>query len=75
MWRGGDDLIAALDAVADVVAGHADVCAVTAASVLKELAAGRVRLLAISAPELKRAVVSDGPPGGYGEISVMTRLG
>jgi putative tricarboxylic transport membrane protein len=40
----------ALDAVADVVAGGADVCAVTAASVLKELAAGRVRLLAISAP-------------------------
>lgn len=40
----------ALDAVADVVAGHADVCAVTAASVLAELQAGRVRLLALSAP-------------------------
>jgi len=41
----------ALDAVADVIEGHAEVSAVTAASVLKELAAGRVRLLGISAPE------------------------
>jgi putative tricarboxylic transport membrane protein len=40
----------ALDAVADVIAGHADVAAVTAASVLVELKAGRARLLAISAP-------------------------
>ena len=40
----------ALDAVADVVAGHAQVCAVTAASVLAELAAGRLRVLAVSAP-------------------------
>lgn len=41
----------ALDAVADVVEGRADVCAVTAASVLAELAAGRVRLLGITAPQ------------------------
>jgi putative tricarboxylic transport membrane protein len=40
----------ALDAVADVVAGKAQVCAVTAASVLAELAASHVRVLAISAP-------------------------
>ena len=40
----------ALDAVADVVAGQAQVCAVTAASVLAELAASRLRVLAISAP-------------------------
>lgn len=40
----------ALDAVADVIAGQADVCAVTAASVQAELAAGRLRVLAISAP-------------------------
>jgi putative tricarboxylic transport membrane protein len=40
----------ALDAVADVIAGSADVCAVTAASVLAELKAGRVRVLALSAP-------------------------
>src|SRR5262249_48656244 len=41
----------ALDAVADVVAGRADVCAVTAASLLAELKAGRVRLLGVSAPK------------------------
>ncbi len=40
----------ALDAVVDVIAGHAQVCAVTAASVLKELSDGRLRVLAISAP-------------------------
>ncbi|MPZ58045.1 MAG: hypothetical protein GEU91_16430 [Rhizobiales bacterium] len=40
----------ALDAVVDVVEGHAELSAVTAASVVKELEAGRVRLLAISAP-------------------------
>jgi putative tricarboxylic transport membrane protein len=41
----------ALDAVADVVAGTADICAVTAASVLAELDAGRLRVIGISAPE------------------------
>ena len=41
----------ALDAVADVVAGTADVCAVTAASVLAELGAGRLRVIGISASE------------------------
>jgi putative tricarboxylic transport membrane protein len=41
----------ALDAVADVIAGTADICAVTAASVLAELGAGRVRVIGISAPE------------------------
>jgi putative tricarboxylic transport membrane protein len=41
----------ALTAVADVVARKADICAVTAASVLEELAAGRIRVLGISAPE------------------------
>ena len=40
----------ALDAVADVIAGAADVCAVTAASVIAELNVGRLRVLAISAP-------------------------
>ena len=40
----------ALDAVADVVAGNADVAAVTAASAVKELAAGTLRALAVSAP-------------------------
>jgi putative tricarboxylic transport membrane protein len=51
----------ALDAVADVAEGRADVGAVTAASVLKELAAGRVRLLAISAPERLAGPFADIP--------------
>ncbi len=41
----------ALDAVADVVASKSHVCAVTAASVLAELTADRVRVLGITAPE------------------------
>jgi putative tricarboxylic transport membrane protein len=40
----------ALDAVADVLAGNADVCAVTAASAAKELEAGTMRALAVSSP-------------------------
>jgi len=41
----------ALDAVADVAAGNADVCAVTAASAVKEIASGAMRPLAVSAPQ------------------------
>ena len=51
----------ALDAVADVVAGSADVAAVTAASVLAELNAGRLRLLAISSPARLPAPFADTP--------------
>jgi putative tricarboxylic transport membrane protein len=40
----------ALDAVADVVAGHADVGAITAASAVPELAAGTLRAIGISSP-------------------------
>jgi len=40
----------ALDAVADVVAGNADVAAITAASPVKELEAGTCRALAVSSP-------------------------
>lgn len=40
----------ALDAVADVVAGNADIAAVTAASAVKELEAGVCRALAVSSP-------------------------
>src|SRR5258706_99511 len=40
----------ALDAVADVVAGHADVGAITAASAVPELDAGRLITIGISAP-------------------------
>jgi len=51
----------ALDAVADVVKGGADVCAVTAASVLAELQAGRVRLIGLSAPERLGNLFADTP--------------
>ena len=40
----------ALDAVADVVAGHADVGAITAASAVPELESGTLRAIAISSP-------------------------
>jgi putative tricarboxylic transport membrane protein len=40
----------ALDAVADVVAGHAHVGAITAASAVPELAAGRLRTIGVSSP-------------------------
>jgi putative tricarboxylic transport membrane protein len=40
----------ALDAVADVVAGNADVGAITAASSVPEIEAGRLRTIGISAP-------------------------
>ena len=40
----------ALDALADVVKRNADIAAITAASAVKELAAGTVRALAVSAP-------------------------
>ena len=51
----------ALDAVADVIAGNAQVCAVTAASVLAELKAGRVRVLAISGPARLGGPFADTP--------------
>lgn len=41
----------ALDAVADVIAGSAAVGAITAVSAIPELAAGRLRVLAVSAPQ------------------------
>jgi putative tricarboxylic transport membrane protein len=51
----------ALDCVAEVIAGKADVCAVTAASVIAELNAGRLRVLAISAPARLGAPFADVP--------------
>jgi len=51
----------ALDCVADVIAGKADVCAVTAASVIAELNAGRLRVLAISAPTRLAASFAEVP--------------
>jgi putative tricarboxylic transport membrane protein len=51
----------ALDAVADVVAGNAGVAAVTAASVLPQLTAEKVRILAISSPERLAAPFAQTP--------------
>jgi putative tricarboxylic transport membrane protein len=51
----------ALDAVADVIASGANIAAVTAASVLAELQAGRVRLIGISAPERLTGLFADTP--------------
>ena len=51
----------ALDAVADVIAGHAQVCAVTAASVIAELNAGRLRVLAVSAPARLAGLFANAP--------------
>ncbi|HEX4408905.1 MAG TPA: tripartite tricarboxylate transporter substrate binding protein [Xanthobacteraceae bacterium] len=48
-------------AVADVVSGTADVCAVTAASVITELKAGNIRVLGISAPERLNGTFADTP--------------
>lgn len=51
----------ALDAVADVVAGKSDVCAVTAASLLAELKAGTMRVLGISSPQRLAGPFADTP--------------
>lgn len=51
----------ALDAVADTLAGNAEVAAVTAASTVKELGAGQMRALAVSAPERLTGVFAGTP--------------
>src|SRR6185312_15634878 len=51
----------ALDAVADVVTGHADVGAITAASPVPEMAAGRLRAIAISSPQRLPGVFAAAP--------------
>ena len=57
----------ALDAVADVVAGNADVAAVTAASAVQELEAGTCRALAVSSPTRLA--------GGYAQTPTWLELG
>ncbi len=54
----------ALDAVADVVAGHADVGAITAASPVPEIAAGRLRPIGISSPARLPGVYAGAPAWG-----------
>jgi len=51
----------ALDAVADTLAGNADLAAVTAASAAKELEAGEMRALAVSAPGRLTGVFAQTP--------------
>jgi putative tricarboxylic transport membrane protein len=51
----------ALEAVADVLAGNAAVCAVTAASAAKELEAGTMRALAVSAPRRLHGAYAQAP--------------
>jgi putative tricarboxylic transport membrane protein len=51
----------ALDAVADVIAGTVEVCAVTAASVLAELKNGRLRLIGMTAPKRLAGPFVDAP--------------
>jgi putative tricarboxylic transport membrane protein len=51
----------ALDALADVVAGHADLAAITAASAVDALAAGQVRALAVSAPKRLSGLYAQAP--------------
>lgn len=51
----------ALDAVADTMAGNAEVAAVTAASAARELSAGKMRALAVSAPTRIAGPFSEAP--------------
>jgi putative tricarboxylic transport membrane protein len=63
----------ALDAVADVLAGNADVCAVTAASAAKELDAGTMRALAVSSPGRLNGFYAQAPT--WKELSVDCVIG
>jgi putative tricarboxylic transport membrane protein len=63
----------ALDAVADVLAGTADVCAVTAASAAKELEAGTMRALAVSAPRRLHGAYAQAPT--WAELAVDCVIG
>jgi putative tricarboxylic transport membrane protein len=63
----------ALDAVADVLAGNAEVCAVTAASAAKELESGTMRALAVSAPRRLHGAYAQAP--AWAELSVDCVIG
>lgn len=51
----------ALDVIADVIAGNADIGAITAASAVPELNAGRLRALAVSSPQRLAAPYAQTP--------------
>ena len=63
----------ALDAVADVMAGRADIAVVTAASALKELGSGAMRALALSAPQRAAGLYAGAPT--WKELGVDCALG
>jgi putative tricarboxylic transport membrane protein len=63
----------ALDAVADVVAGNADIAVVTAASAVRELETGTLRALAVSAPARLAGVYAHTPT--WRELNVPCTLG
>ena len=63
----------ALDAVADVLAGHADVCAVTAASAARELEAGTMRAIAVSSPRRLDQLYAQAP--AWTELAVDCVIG
>lgn len=63
----------ALDAVADAIAGNADVGAITAASAVKELGEGRLRALAVSSPQRLAGLYAQVPT--WNELSVDCVIG
>lgn len=63
----------ALTAVADVMAGPADVAAITAASAVKELSAGRARAIAVSSPTRLAGLYAGVPT--WTELSVDCTIG
>ena len=63
----------ALDAVADVMAGRAEVAVVTAASALKELGSGAMRALALCAPQRAAGLYAGAPT--WKELGVDCEIG
>jgi putative tricarboxylic transport membrane protein len=63
----------ALDAVADVMAGNADIGAITAASAVKELGEGKLHALAVSAPQRLAGLYARTPT--WSELSVDCVMG
>jgi len=63
----------ALDAVADVVAGNADIAVITAASAVQAIQAGAVRALAVTAPARLNGAYSHTP--AWQELDVPCTLG
>jgi putative tricarboxylic transport membrane protein len=63
----------ARDVVSDIVAGNADVGAITAASAVPELEAGQVRAIAISSPQRLPGVFASAPT--WNELSVDCVIG